>query len=65
MRIAQIIVLLAILVVLCSIRISLEKLAVNVLEPARITEVRHVYNYRVDSYGTIRLNDKLVNVVKK
>ena len=31
----------------------------------RVTEVHHHYEYDVESYGTIRLNDKLVDMVIK
>lgn len=31
----------------------------------RVTEVHHHYEYEVESYGTIRLNDKLVDGVIK
>ena len=31
----------------------------------RVTEVHHHYEYEVESYGTIKLNDKLVDGVIK
>ena len=31
----------------------------------RVTEVHHHYEYEVESYGTIKLNDKLVDMVGK
>ena len=31
----------------------------------RVTEVHHHYEYEVESYGTIKLNDKLVEVERR
>ena len=31
----------------------------------RLTEVHHHYEYEVESYGTIKLNDKLVEVKRR
>ena len=31
----------------------------------RVTEVHHHYEYEVESYGTIKLNDKLVEVGRR
>ena len=54
----------AILVTLLNLRIAVEKWG-NELVLTKVTEVIHVYNYKVDSYGTIRLDDKLVGLSYK
>jgi len=53
-----------ILFTLLSLRIAVEKWGVE-LSLTKVTEVVHVYNYKVDSYGTIRLDDKLIGISYK
>ena len=60
----KIVLLCAILLMLVNIRIGMEKLG-NELVLTKVTKVEHIYNYDVDSYGTIKLNDKLVELSYK
>ena len=64
MKIIQSLLLVAILLVLINMRIAIEKWG-NEMVLTKVTEVVHVYNYKVDSYGTIRLDDKLVGLSYK
>ena len=64
MKIIQSLLLVAILVMLINLRVAIEKWG-NELVLTKVTEVVHVYNYKVDSYGTIRLDDKLVGLSYK
>ena len=64
MKIIQSLLLVAILVMLINLRVAIEKWGTE-LVLTKVTEVVHVYNYKVDSYGTIRLDDKLVGLSYK
>lgn len=61
MKIIQLILTIAILIVLISIRIALEDLK----HPVQVAEVNHIYKYNVESYGMISLNDKIVGLTVK
>ena len=52
-----------ILGMLARVNITLEKIYEE--NSLRVTEVHHHYEYEVESYGTIRLNDKLIDGVIK
>ena len=51
------------LITLVRVNITLEKIYEE--NSLRVTEVHHHYEYEVESYGTIKLNDKLVDGVIK
>ena len=51
------------LITLVRVNITLEKIYEE--NSLRVTEIHNHYEYEVESYGTIRLNDKLVDVVPK
>lgn len=55
------IILLAILIILLNIRVAIEKWGYE-LAFTKVTTVEHVYNYDVESYGVIKLNDKFINL---
>ena len=61
MKILQVIILFAILLILMNIRIAVEKWG-NELVLTKITTVEHHYHYDVQSYGTIRLDEKLIGL---
>lgn len=63
MKIIQTILLLVCVILLISIFNVLSDMRDD--RTLRVTEVNHNYNYNVESYGTIRLNDKLVNFREK
>ena len=52
-----------ILSMLVGVNVTLEKIYEE--NSLRVTEVHHHYEYDVESYGTIKLNDKLVDMVMK
>ena len=64
MKIIQSLLLVAILLVLINMRIAVEKWGVE-LSMTKITTVQHIYNYKVDAYGTVQLNDKLIGLSYK
>ena len=53
------------LIVLNLIRINITLDDIYEENSLRVTEVHHHYEYEVESYGTIELNDKLVDGVIK
>jgi hypothetical protein len=63
-KLIQTIILFCILGLLASIRVSIEKWGAE-LTLTKVTTVEHKYNYNVESYGTIRLNDKLVTFTER
>ena len=53
------------LIVLNLIRINITLDDIYEENSLRVTEIHHYYEYEVESYGTIELNDKLVDGVIK
>ena len=53
------------LIVLNLIRINATLEVIQEERSLRVTEIHHHYEYEVESYGTIRLNDKLADGVIK
>jgi len=47
------------------IRIDITLFEIRDDKVLRTTEVHHHYEYEVESYGTIKLNDKLVEVERR
>ena len=63
MKILQVIILFAILLILMNICIAVEKWGNElVLTHFKVTTVEHHYHYDVQSYGTIRLDEKLIGL---
>ena len=54
----------AILMTLLNLRITVEKWG-NELVLTKVTTVQHIYNYEVDSYAGVYVNDKLVGLSYK
>ena len=58
MKQIQIVILFCILIMLMSIRVSINTWAEKLLL-TKVTTVNHIYKYDVQSYGLVSLNDKL------
>ena len=61
MKALQILLLIALLAILCNIRVAVERWG-NELTLTKVTTVEHHYRYDVQSYGVLKIDDEIVNL---